>query len=459
MALDPSVPFRAIAGGTQQPDMMRRYGNALAIKQAVDKERASEARRNALAGAVNPDGSIDYGRARGALATSGDFDGAMAVDKHLGGQAKAKADLKLAELKLVGVKVDTGLKLINGVRDEASYQSFLAKANQYGLDVSDAPPNYDPNWVDKERREGLSIKDELSLALQERGVDIQADNLAERRSMNAWRKQNPDRMSVVVDPNTGAVSVASGPGVQSPAAPPSGRGSPVFRKEYEKGEAGNYAKYRQRLRDEANAASAIAFRVNQFRALNKNVRTGSWAAAEKEAKKLAKALGLNPEDYGFKDNVASAEGLTQLTTGFVLDAAEKMKGAFTEMEWARLAESAPGLGQTPEGNAMMLDTLEAAARRTQEINKLATAYQKEFGYLDSGFDEKLDQWRADNPMWSADMEADVDRLMGGAGTILAPAQSASQDQGPPVVTNRNDFMNLPSGAEFYDPQGNLRVKQ
>jgi len=38
-------------------------------------------------------------------------------------------------------------KLTHGVTDEATYQQRLAAARTYGVDVSGAPANYDPNWV------------------------------------------------------------------------------------------------------------------------------------------------------------------------------------------------------------------------------------------------------------------------------------------------------------------------
>lgn len=42
-------------------------------------------------------------------------------------------------------------KLFNSVTDEASYQRGLAIARNWNLDVSQAPANYDPNWVAEQR--------------------------------------------------------------------------------------------------------------------------------------------------------------------------------------------------------------------------------------------------------------------------------------------------------------------
>lgn len=37
-------------------------------------------------------------------------------------------------------------RLLEGVQDEPSYQQALAAAQRYGIDISDAPPAFDPQW-------------------------------------------------------------------------------------------------------------------------------------------------------------------------------------------------------------------------------------------------------------------------------------------------------------------------
>lgn len=38
-------------------------------------------------------------------------------------------------------------RLLSGVQDEQTYQQSIALARQHGIETSDAPPNYDPQWV------------------------------------------------------------------------------------------------------------------------------------------------------------------------------------------------------------------------------------------------------------------------------------------------------------------------
>ena len=42
-------------------------------------------------------------------------------------------------------------RLLGGVTDEGTYQQARAAAQQMGLDVSQAPPTYNPNWVGQQR--------------------------------------------------------------------------------------------------------------------------------------------------------------------------------------------------------------------------------------------------------------------------------------------------------------------
>lgn len=62
-------------------------------------------------------------------------------------QQKAMADQQQARIQ----QMTTTAKLLDDARDEPSYQQSLAAARQLGLDVSSAPPSYDPAWVGQQR--------------------------------------------------------------------------------------------------------------------------------------------------------------------------------------------------------------------------------------------------------------------------------------------------------------------
>lgn len=64
------------------------------------------------------------------------------------------------------------VRLLDGVQDESTYQQALAAGRRFGLDVSAAPANYDPNWVGEHRLIGQTIlrpdgQQKLSTAAQQ----------------------------------------------------------------------------------------------------------------------------------------------------------------------------------------------------------------------------------------------------------------------------------------------------
>jgi len=60
---------------------------------------------------------------------------------------KAEAEQRATQLKQTRDNLTTTLQLLGTATDEASYQRNRQTAVQLGLDVSQIPPNFDPNWV------------------------------------------------------------------------------------------------------------------------------------------------------------------------------------------------------------------------------------------------------------------------------------------------------------------------
>lgn len=114
----------------QEEEMKRR-------REAEEREREG---RNALATyatAPNDDAfaaAVQYDP-RAAMAVRGDHRRDQAA------QAQAERQ-RLADMA----------KLTRGVVDQASYQQALNVAQQLGVDVSQAPPQYDPQWIEQQAR-------------------------------------------------------------------------------------------------------------------------------------------------------------------------------------------------------------------------------------------------------------------------------------------------------------------
>ncbi len=65
---------------------------------------------------------------------------------------RAAQEQKRADLPFVG-------RLLNSVTDENSYQQARGIAQQYGIDLSNAPQNFDPNWIEQQKLTIQSLAD------------------------------------------------------------------------------------------------------------------------------------------------------------------------------------------------------------------------------------------------------------------------------------------------------------
>lgn len=113
--------------------------NALAAFKAGREEREKANYKNALAGyAMNPSEE-----GLGALAQHnpefviGEKQRMAAAQQQ---QQTQQREQQREDLPIMG-------KLLGMAQDEPTYQRALAVARQYGLDVSQAPPQFDPEWV------------------------------------------------------------------------------------------------------------------------------------------------------------------------------------------------------------------------------------------------------------------------------------------------------------------------
>lgn len=70
---------------------------------------------------------------------------------------KNALDYKMSQLDLLG-------RLASGVKDQPTYERALAVAKENDLNVSNAPAQYDPNWVAQTQNQILSAKDKVSMA-------------------------------------------------------------------------------------------------------------------------------------------------------------------------------------------------------------------------------------------------------------------------------------------------------
>jgi hypothetical protein len=76
-----------------------------------------------------------------------------------------------------------------------------------------------------------------------------------------------------------------------------------------------------------------------------------------------------------------------------------MPGAMSDQDRAFLANMTPGLGKTPGGNKLIIETARKIAKRDQEVAKMARAYRNKKGHFDYGFFDELQDYADKNPLF------------------------------------------------------------
>lgn len=174
-----------------------------------------------------------------------------------------------------------------------------------------------------------------------------------------------------------------------------------------------------------NATASIS-RANRLSQLLEGVQTGKLTPAQTEVQAIAASLGITiGKDLGAKQ---AAEALSNAMALELRNPAggAGMPGAMSDADRQFLQGMVPGLGTSPEGRKLMVETSKKIAERDKVIARMARDYRTKNGSLDEGFFNKLEDFSNANPMF------------GGSTAPAAAAPAAA----PKVV----DFNALPKGG-------------
>lgn len=143
-------------------------------------------------------------------------------------------------------------------------------------------------------------------------------------------------------------------------------------------------------------------RLNQ---LLEGVQTGRFTGTAKEVKKAAKGIGINIEALGIPDDVSQLEAAEALSNQMALELRNPaggagMPGAMSDADRQYLQRMVPGIANTPEGRALMVETAQKLAKRNAEVAQLARNYRLKTGRFDDGFYNVLAEYSAQNPLFS-----------------------------------------------------------
>jgi hypothetical protein len=151
-------------------------------------------------------------------------------------------------------------------------------------------------------------------------------------------------------------------------------------------------------------------------------------------KRAATALGMNA------DGISSIETFNAMAKQAALDSMGGSLGTgFSNADRDFVLDQVPNLANTPEGNRQLIDVQRKLNQRKQQIAQFARDYAAQNnGRIDAGFDDALSKWAEANQLF--------------------PAPPKTDDKGPRKVMSEDEYMSLPSGAEFVAPDGSIRRK-
>ena len=185
--------------------------------------------------------------------------------------------------------------------------------------------------------------------------------------------------------------------------------APDFRQETEEAKAvgkGFAEQYMTIQKSGLDAGGKIA-RLNRAEQLMRGVQTGKLQPKIAEISALADSLGIKIDS-----ELGQKQALVQLTNEMALQLRNPsggagMPGAMSDADREFLLKMPPGLGQTPEGNKLIIETMKKLAQRDQDVAKLARTYRKKNGAIDEGFYDELAAFSEANPLFADTSIEDV----------------------------------------------------
>lgn len=181
-------------------------------------------------------------------------------------------------------------------------------------------------------------------------------------------------------------------------APPEGE------KEYDKITGKHFAEYNVEIAKGAVSARgkiATLTRLDQLLS-NPAVYTGTGGNTVASIKRLGASLGIDVK--GIPDGAAASDAIRSISNQFALELRNPaggagMPGAMSDKDREFLQAMVPGLGQTPEGNKLLVDYMKRVSQRAVDVEQQRQAYVRRVGRMDEGFFRHLADWSDKNPLF------------------------------------------------------------
>lgn len=155
------------------------------------------------------------------------------------------------------------------------------------------------------------------------------------------------------------------------------------------------------LQKSAVSASQQISKLDRMEQLLKGVETGALIPTLTQIQAIGQSLGFKVDG-----SLSTKQALNALSNELALTLRNPtggagMPGALSDPDREFLVSMTPGLGKTPEGNQLIIDTARKLAQRSQEVAKLARAYKKAHGgSFDDGFFDDLQSYADAHPLFA-----------------------------------------------------------
>lgn len=163
----------------------------------------------------------------------------------------------------------------------------------------------------------------------------------------------------------------------------------------------NYAEeYTNLMKGDAAATSKITRFSRLGNLLDQVGPTGKFTPLAKDMASAARSLGLNVDET----KLGTQEAIQALSNEIALtlrnpSGGAGMPGALSDKDREFLVSMVPGLGNTEQGNRVIVQTAIKLAERERQVAKLARDYKQRNGRFDDGFYQVLAEFSAQNPLF------------------------------------------------------------
>ena len=176
-------------------------------------------------------------------------------------------------------------------------------------------------------------------------------------------------------------------------------------KEEDKAIGKSFGEFYSDLQKAGFAASGKIARYDRLGQLLTGVQTGKLTPATTQISALADSLGVSIDP-----NLPAKQAAEALSNEIALQLRNPsggagMPGALSDKDREFLVSMTPGLGKTPEGNQLIIETAKKLAKREMDVAKIARNYRSKHGRVDEGFYQELANFSNANPLFSPSTSA------------------------------------------------------